>query len=81
MALNFISPDDLKVKKAVVAAKLENLAKGRLLVIGDLCLDEYYLGDVRRISPEAPVPVLEVKKQERRLGLISICRSDSTTAQ
>jgi rfaE bifunctional protein kinase chain/domain len=34
-------------------------------------LDEYVMGDVRRISPEAPVPVLEVQTQESRLGLVA----------
>ena len=69
MSPYFIAPQDLIVKKRAVAEKLQDLAKGRLLVIGDLCMDEYFLGDVRRISPEAPVPVLEVKSQEQRLGL------------
>lgn len=44
--------------------------KGReVLVVGDVGLDEYVLGHVRRISPEAPVPVVEVESEERRLGL------------
>jgi rfaE bifunctional protein kinase chain/domain len=49
--------------------RLENLPKVRLIVVGDIGLDEYVLGDVRRISPEAPVPVLEVASQDSRLGL------------
>lgn len=40
-----------------------------VLIIGDMGLDEYVLGQVRRISPEAPVPVVEVEKEEARLGL------------
>lgn len=43
--------------------------KGRVLVIGDVGLDEYVIGDVRRISPEAPVPVVEVQNEMTRLGL------------
>lgn len=39
-----------------------------ILVIGDVMLDEYVFGDVNRISPEAPVPVLHVHKTEYRLG-------------
>ena len=35
----------------------------RILVIGDVMLDRYLWGDVRRISPEAPVPVYHVKKR------------------
>jgi D-glycero-beta-D-manno-heptose-7-phosphate kinase len=49
--------------------RMESLPKVRLLVVGDIGLDEYVLGDVRRISPEAPVPVLEVQTQDSRLGL------------
>ncbi len=40
----------------------------KILVIGDLMLDEYLWGDVDRISPEAPVPVIEVKKEDSTLG-------------
>jgi rfaE bifunctional protein kinase chain/domain len=39
-----------------------------VLVIGDVILDEYIFGDVERISPEAPVPVLRQTKRELRLG-------------
>lgn len=40
----------------------------RLLVAGDIMLDRYWFGDVNRISPEAPVPVVRVSKKEDRLG-------------
>ena len=39
-----------------------------ILVIGDLMLDEYHYGDVERISPEAPVPVVRSQQHERRVG-------------
>ncbi len=39
-----------------------------ILVIGDFILDRYTIGKVRRISPEAPVPVLSVQRQEHRPG-------------
>ncbi len=43
--------------------------KGRsLAVLGDLMLDQFIWGDVRRISPEAPVPVVEVKRESWHLG-------------
>ncbi len=42
--------------------------QARLLVIGDLMLDQYWLGDTHRISPEAPVPVIQVNHQQERLG-------------
>jgi rfaE bifunctional protein kinase chain/domain len=40
----------------------------RIAVIGDMMLDGYYWGDVKRISPEAPVPVLEVEEEFFRFG-------------
>lgn len=40
----------------------------RLVVLGDLMLDEFIWGEVRRISPEAPVPVVEVRRQSCHLG-------------
>src|ERR1700744_4353697 len=43
-----------------------NAARG--LVVGDVMLDRYWFGDVNRISPEAPVPVVHVQRQEDRLG-------------
>lgn len=39
-----------------------------ILVIGDIIVDEFVWGDVSRISPEAPVPVVEVEQVDRRLG-------------
>jgi rfaE bifunctional protein kinase chain/domain len=44
------------------------LAKARVLVVGDVMLDRYWFGDVSRISPEAPVPVVKVDRTEERLG-------------
>lgn len=40
----------------------------RVLVIGDIMLDRYWFGEVDRISPEAPVPVVRVARKEDRLG-------------
>lgn len=40
-----------------------------VLVVGDVGVDKYTFGDVKRISPEAPVPVLEVTKEWHKLGL------------
>ncbi|MBS1169361.1 MAG: rfaE1 [Burkholderiaceae bacterium] len=42
--------------------------KVRILVVGDVMLDRYWFGDVNRISPEAPVPVVHVGRREDRLG-------------
>lgn len=40
----------------------------RILVIGDIMLDEYLVGSVTRISPEAPVPIIEIEEQHLNLG-------------
>ncbi|MFN7816994.1 MAG: D-glycero-beta-D-manno-heptose-7-phosphate kinase [Burkholderiales bacterium] len=40
----------------------------RVLVVGDVMLDRYWFGEVSRISPEAPVPIVHVKKTEERPG-------------
>jgi D-glycero-beta-D-manno-heptose-7-phosphate kinase len=46
----------------------EALTKARVLVVGDVMLDRYWFGEVSRISPEAPVPVVKVGRTEERLG-------------
>ncbi len=48
--------------------KLPSFDKAKVLVVGDVMLDRYWFGDVTRISPEAPVPVLKVSKVEERPG-------------
>src|SRR5271163_5049836 len=40
----------------------------RVLVAGEVILDRYLWGDVRRISPEAPIPILKVTRREEKLG-------------
>jgi D-beta-D-heptose 7-phosphate kinase/D-beta-D-heptose 1-phosphate adenosyltransferase len=47
---------------------IENFKKASILVIGDLILDRYIWGKVSRISPEAPVPVVEVTREDFLLG-------------
>lgn len=49
-------------------AVVEQFRGRRVVVVGDVMLDEYVRGDVSRISPEAPVPVLEVRSHDWRLG-------------
>jgi D-glycero-beta-D-manno-heptose-7-phosphate kinase len=44
------------------------VARTRLLVVGDVMLDRYWFGDVERISPEAPVPVVRIGRSEERPG-------------
>lgn len=49
--------------------KEQNILKGkRVLIIGDVMLDTYHIGDVKRISPEAPVPIVRVNRTYSVLG-------------
>lgn len=54
--------------KSRILDSIDRLNK-TVLIVGDIGIDEYVLGQVRRISPEAPVPVLEVEEEDYRLGL------------
>lgn len=47
---------------------LQQLASARVLVVGDVMLDRYWFGEVERISPEAPVPVVTVQREDYRAG-------------
>ncbi len=46
----------------------ERLQNTRVLIAGDVMLDRYWFGDVERISPEAPVPIVHARRIEERLG-------------
>ena len=46
----------------------DRATRARLLVVGDVMLDRYWFGDVERISPEAPVPVVRIARTEERPG-------------
>jgi D-beta-D-heptose 7-phosphate kinase/D-beta-D-heptose 1-phosphate adenosyltransferase len=47
---------------------LDNFRRCKLIVVGDLILDHYAFGNVNRVSPEAPIQILDVEKEEYRLG-------------
>ena len=47
---------------------LSKIGGVRILIVGDVMLDQYIWGDVRRISPEAPVPIVHVKRRTRTPG-------------
>ena len=49
-------------------ALFEDFNQKNVLIVGDAMIDAYMWGEVNRESPEAPVPVVEVKKHENRLG-------------
>ena len=42
--------------------ELPDFSRCKLLVVGDVMLDRYWFGDVKRISPEAPVPIVRVQR-------------------
>src|SRR4249919_2608786 len=45
-----------------------SLKSARILVVGDAMLDRYWFGEVERISPEAPVPIVKIDHEEERAG-------------
>ncbi len=58
-------------RKEILATKefvLGKVNQCRILVVGDVMLDKYYFGEVKRISPEAPVPITRVIRQKEALG-------------
>lgn len=54
--------------RAQSMGRLPGFDNAKVLVVGDVMLDRYWFGDVNRISPEAPVPVLKVERVEERPG-------------
>ena len=56
------------VKKEHIREIFKSFNNLNVLVIGDVMVDSYLWGNVNRISPEAPVPIVTVKHKERRLG-------------
>lgn len=58
----------LSIARDRLRTLLDGARAKRILVIGDAMLDEYLVGDVDRISPEAPVPVVRVRERRHALG-------------
>src|SRR5690349_8042201 len=63
-----VSTSGIKLSKEKIADIFEEFRDRKVLVIGDVMLDSYWWGQVERISPEAPVPIVNVRKREHRLG-------------
>jgi D-beta-D-heptose 7-phosphate kinase/D-beta-D-heptose 1-phosphate adenosyltransferase len=57
-----------QLTKTRAAEILQNLRDRYVVVLGDVMLDEFVWGDVTRISPEAPVPVVDVRRESMHLG-------------
>ena len=58
----------LRLDARRLAKLVQSFRQLRLLVLGDVVLDEYLWGDVERVSPEAPVPVVHVQRESMVLG-------------
>src|SRR5262245_59880366 len=54
--------------RADLADTLARIGRPRLAVVGDAIVDEYVFGEVERVSPEAPIPVLRAVRREHRAG-------------
>lgn len=63
----------IKISEKRLLQLKKNFKGKRIAVIGDMMLDIYFWGDVKRISPEAPVPVLEVEDEFYRFGGAANC--------
>ncbi len=58
----------MKINKSHLKKIIKKFKNKKILVIGDLMIDEYIWGKVSRISPEAPIPVVDVQKEEFKPG-------------
>lgn len=63
-----IAENKTKIDKEKLVRSIHRFTSNKILVIGDLILDKYTLGECNRISPEAPVPVLNVRERRYALG-------------
>lgn len=61
-------PKRTKLSASLLTSLVEHFSKAKILVIGDFILDQFIWGDVSRISPEAPIPVVSVNKKTFMLG-------------
>lgn len=56
------------MRKEEIIKIFKNISRLHVVVVGDVMVDNYWWGEVDRISPEAPVPVVTLKKRESRMG-------------
>ena len=54
--------------KVLLTKSIDRFSEAKIAILGDIIMDEYIWGDVSRISPEAPVPVLDVERETKLLG-------------
>ncbi|HJQ20959.1 MAG TPA: PfkB family carbohydrate kinase [Gemmatimonadaceae bacterium] len=70
----------LQIGRARLETLLESAARTRIVAVGDAMLDEYLVGDVERISPEAPVPVVRIRERRHALGGVANVAQNVTAA-
>ena len=64
-----------------ISENILSLLNSKIFCLGDLMLDRYIIGTTNRISPEGPIPVLDVKKEVKMLGGVgNVVRNLSTLA-
>src|ERR1700730_9682020 len=56
------------IDKQRASELLREIGNRNIVVLGDVMLDEFLWGDVTRISPEAPVPVVDIRRESTHLG-------------
>ena len=56
------------IEQTRIETLFENIGRNKILILGDIMMDRYFWGEVDRISPEAPVPIVNVKKETLLLG-------------
>lgn len=69
----------IKISEKRLLQLKKNFKGKRIAIVGDMMLDIYFWGDVKRISPEAPVPVLEVENEFYRFGGAANCALNVTS--
>ena len=60
---------ELNTAKQSLKSNYSKIKNQKIMVIGDVGMDEYIWGEVDRVSPEAPVPVVDVTREDQRIGL------------
>ena len=63
----------------LTSQEIQRIGQASILVVGDVMLDRYWFGDTERISPEAPVPIVAIKRVDERLGgAANVARNGAT---
>ena len=69
MKQTHFTPEQIAAAKDNIKNNYDRIKEQKIIVVGDIGLDEYIWGEVDRVSPEAPVPVVDVTHEDIRIGL------------